>query len=382
MATPTPAGGVRPGGAPPAGQPGIPKPAPAPAVAPAAVGQGAGQAQQVSAVRKTGFLSALRPTRASEAKPTNCVLVIGNRGCKTVAAVAVDTADGKSPNGRVDIRATPGLPSPPGSRNVIITFDNQTSQSLLNHYGDMLQGASDAEIYHIMDPVYEYEADGTTVKSVLYPGWDGGSAESGVIVSAAFKELLTSLKSSADVGRLIIDKYDTFISTVAKYLAYRKANMPLDNKLEMSQWTARSNLLNDVDFLVRTTPMKGGWVVATGSRDLKDGDEKLTFADGGKNVKKQVVPANWQEKVHSEWPNVIQVYKLALSRGGFTWEAEVEEGRHPIFPLGAKVDITGRHIGAFQVKELLKFPAEEEPAPRVAPAASQAQPGAQVAQRR
>lgn len=308
-----------------------------------------------SAVKKMSFLSALRPTKLADAQPTNHVLLVGNKGCKTVAAVAVDIEDGPSANGRYVLRKTPGLPRPEGSRSVIITFDNQTSQSLLNHYGAVIDGQN-IEIYHLMDPVMDEAGN------VLYPGWDGGSAESGVIVSAAFKELLMSLRESGNVGLCIIDHYGKYLEDVAKFYAYSKANMPLDKKLEPSQWTPRANLINDIDHLVRTCVMPGGWVIATGSRDKNEGMEVTTFSkDRDEFAKKEVVPSKWMTKVLHNWANVIQVYKSQLAKGGYIWEAEVEEGRHPVLPLGAKVDITGRHIGAFMDKDAVKFPQPEEP---------------------
>jgi hypothetical protein len=308
------------------------------------------------APKKMAFLSALRPIKLSEAKPSNHVILIGNKGVKTISAVAVDLLGGTSPNGRTTIRATPGLPRPDGSRVVVITFDNQSSQSLLNHYGSLVD-THGVEVYHIMDTVKD--ANGV----LIYPGWDGGSAESGTIVSTAFKELLVSLRESNNVGLLVIDHYGKFLEDVCKYHAYKKANMPLDGKLEPSQWTPRANLINDIDHLVRTVPMEGGWVICTGSRDQREGSEKTTFdkkdSNGKMLVQKEVVPSKWTEKVLHNWANIIQVYKLQLPSGNYAWRAEVEEGRHPIFPLGAVVDISGRHIGAFQDKAALKFPDDE-----------------------
>lgn len=310
---------------------------------------------QQSAVKKMSFLSALRPTKLSDAAPSNHVLLVGNKGCKTIAAVGVEIPDGVSASGRTSIRATPGLPRPEGSRAVIITFDNQSSQSLLNHYGQLIDGHA-IEVYHLMDPVRD-EAN-----NVLYPGWDGGSAESGVIVSAAFKELLMSMRDAQNVGLCIVDHYGKYLEDVAKFYAYSKANMPLDKKLEPSQWTPRSNLINDIDHLVRTCVMPGGWVIATGSRDRNEGNEVTTFDKNREEfAKKEVVPSKWMTKVLHNWANVVQVYKSQLAKGGYIWEAEVEEGRHPLLPLGAKVDVTGRHIGAFLDKDAVHFPAPPEP---------------------
>lgn len=348
-----------------------PKPAPAPGVAapvssvnPSAVAA----APATAPAKKMSFLSVLKPKTVAEAKPSNQVMLLGNKGVKTIAAVAVETKDGMSANGRTRIVATPGLPRPEGSRVVVITFDNQSSQSLLNHYGDLVDGHG-IEVFHLMDPVYEFSdgcigsscEHGTNIVKVPYPGWDGSSAESGVIVAAAFKELLVSLRDSRKVGLLVIDHYGKFIEEAAKFFAYFKAKVPLDMKLEPNQWTSRANLLSAIDFLVRSTPMEGGWVIVTGQRDRNEGNEVTTFDNNRKEfAMKEVVASKWADKVIHNWGNVINVTKSEFANGtGYVWEAEVQEGRHPLFPLGSKVNISGRHLGAFLDKGAVTFPADE-----------------------
>lgn len=245
-----------------------------------------------------------------------------------------------------------------------------SAMSLKNHYGTMLD-RHNIEVYSLLDPIRD---EGGTL---IYPGWDGGNSESGVFVSNAFKELLLNLRDSKDVGLMLIDHYGKWISDAAKFYSYFKAQVPLDGKLEPSQWTSRANLINDVDHLVRNTVMDGGWTIATGSRDQREGEAKTTFSknEGEKmKVKKEVVPSTWQEKVHFQWANTVQAYKLQLQTGDYTWQLEVEEGRHPMFPLGGVIDSSGRHLGAFQMKELVKFPEPEEPKLAVLPSSLPKQP--------
>lgn len=350
--TPAP-GAVRPGAVGPAV-----KPPAAPAASPPTAAALAA-APVAPPPKKLSFLGVLRPKTVADAKPANQLMLVGNKGVKSIAAVAVGIPDGVSANGRTRIHETPGLPRPDGSKVVVITFDNQTAQSLLNHYGTLIDGHG-IEVYHIMEPVFD--DNGVTV----YPGWDGSSAESGVIVAAAFKELLLSLRESRNVGLLVIDHYGKFIEEAGRFYAHAKAKMPLDGKLDPGQWGSRATLLNDIDFLVRTAPMEGGWVVVTGSRDRNEGEKVTTFSKDRKEfAMKEVVPAKWSEKILHNWGTIIQLYKME-TKGGYAWRAEVEEGRHPLFPLGAQVDLSGRHIGAFQIRDLVTFPEDAaEPTPKV-----------------
>lgn len=323
--------------------------------------------------RGGGYAQYLAEEPVEDALATNCVLVIGNRGCKTIAAFALPiTEDGEGPDGQ-PIRATPGLPIPEGGRVVIITYDNQTAQALKNRYGSERLKAWGARIIRIMDPRFEPCAKHPEVKFdpcgcervMVYPGWDGGKSESGPVVVKALDEVCDQLRKSGTVGMLLVDRYDLFILEVAKYAAYNKARVPLDGKLEPGQWVPRANLLNDVDQALRNCVMKDGWVIATGPRDQREGFEKTTFdkkdSQGKMDVRREVVPSKWQEKVMHWWPNVVQVYKERIGvENRYAWRAEVEEGRHPIFRLGASVEITGRHIGAFQDKEAVAFPKDEE----------------------
>lgn len=307
----------------------------------------------------------IKPKKYGEVRPANHVLLIGNKGCKTIAAMALPLIDGMSLNRRTRIRATPGLPIPEGSRRVIITFDGQTLPSLDGYYGVMMEQFG-VEIIAINEPVFGPCPEGCLTercshkREVLYPGWDGGTARSGPIVVKALKAWLTKFRDAGNVGFLMADHYGKFLTETTKYFAYSKANVPLDQKLDPSGWVPRQNIINDLDDMMRNAVMPGGWLIATGSRDQREGNEKTTFdkkkSDGSMDVRKEVVPANWTEKILHNWPNVIQVYKNKLGEGRYERIAEVEEGRHPIFVEGASVNINGRHIGAFQDEAAVQYP--------------------------
>lgn len=257
-------------------------------------------------------------------------LVVGDRDCKSISAIAVGTSH------------CPPLPRPPGSKVVVIAWDTQSRSSFDNFLGKSGVTVSNGEHPHFIEmrkPLGRY-------RGLV----DSENPANGAYMVHVFRELLKLLRQRQDIGGLLVDHYGIFLeSRCTDYTLYMAGTRKFSD-LQPSDWMPRKKLIEGTDELVRSVPIPGGWVGATGYRNRDDGDQITVIRPGGKR-EQAVVEAKWTRKVFANWPVVVQTYHTEAEDGKHNWHGTCSTGRVAGFQIGATRDLRNRHIGAFLLPE-------------------------------
>lgn len=281
------------------------------------------QASAKPAAPKVDYLSKLKGSviGKDEGKtPPPIIVVRGNKNAKTIAAVAVETDN------------TPGFPRPDGSKVVVVSFDNQTENSLRTHYAaDAKFAAGEVEVIHIARDL----------------GFDTSMPETAIGVCEGFLELLRHLRDEGKTGMLVLDRFDLYTEHILKVFCYAKADADIDGPLgDAKHWTPRNLQLNAAFDLAQQAVADGGCIVVTVPRDVNDGQEKLT------NVNGRWVKAPVPSKALSRFEHIVSALidshcDVDATTGEKVHHAESAYSRVSWLPDGIKVSVEGRHAGAF-----------------------------------
>lgn len=227
----------------------------------------------------------------------------------------------------------------------VVSFDHQTEGSLEGHYeGDEMFAKANVEVVPILRAL----------------GYDPGNTQTAKDVTNGFLELLRHYREEKSVGLLVVDRFDLFTEQILKVTCHAYADKPLHVKLEPSEWGVRSNLIIEVLQLLTQAVADGGYVILTGEKEVNEGQEKLTNI-GGRWVTAPV-ESKWIKRIDHALTVKIDVERALIqgTENHYVRHGLVTESRNALFPLGARVALNKRHVGAFQDKEALQLPSEDD----------------------
>lgn len=265
-----------------------------------------------------------------ESKEVTSMLYVCDKDGKTVNALAVHTSH------------CMGLPRPEGSIVTCVYFDNQSESSFsryLETSGVTLRDDGEMPFFISMRK-----------PKLRFRGLvDPEDPANGAYIVDVFREVLRRLGERRDVGLHVTDHYGLFLEQRGNdYAMFRGGTDKMFDKNSSPDWNARSKMFEGVDMLQQSVPVPGGFFVATGYENQRDGEEKTVVKKDGSRVR-EVVPEKWVGYVRPNYPVIIRgKVKRDEDFRPVQWVGHIQTGRSRFFDQKwPACDLTLRHVGAF-----------------------------------
>lgn len=270
--------------------------------------------------------------------PPHAVAVVGPKGGKTIASIAVE------------LPTCPGLPRPKGSIPVVLYLDNQAEASwenFLYEQGVELKPSERPTFIGLGRPYKRYKAR---------------LSQSDPACSAYVRDvvlrLMQRMGERGDVGLLVFDGYGDYTNRYGNYIAAYASGYSSPLKLEGTQWTPRREFFADTIAGGLGAVCLGGWFVFNGPSGGLENEEKdpskLKKRMKKEGFSERQPPAKWllyRENSENVSAIIETEVSLDLTQDSATprYLADVWDGRLARFGFttGADLDITGKNISAF-----------------------------------
>lgn len=290
------------------------------------------------------------PSPVSSSGLRDCFAVVGPKGGKTVASLAIKTTK------------CCGLPRPAGSISVVLHVDNQAAGSFDDFLWKMKADVDGSERLFFI---------GIGERRGRYLGRPkrSESAQSAYVRDVVLA-LLSRLKERQDVGLLVFDGYGDFCNQFGSYVAAHESKVDSPLHLEGTKWGPRREMFEDLMSAGFNAVVPGGFFIVNGpdggfdSEDTADKKAKLAKRLRREGLEGREPIAKWFNAYRENNANVSCVFETELGKtpqGEPVYTATVWEGRRSRLGIttGRTLDITGRSIGAFADPALL--PSSDKP---------------------